>query len=97
MPAITLLAAEPYRLVNEPVGRGHLLEAGMVNHQIGTQHIQQREKVVTAELHRSGRHKNDGPRIVAKISDTLMQEGIRVPDVVRLIDDHEIESWSRIK
>ena len=68
-----LLPAGPFGMSNSvvdvPVRLGHLLEAGVVDNQIGTKDVEQREKVVAAQLHGRRGDQNHGLSIVAKVAD----------------------------
>ena len=69
----------------------------MIDNEIGTQNIEKRKKVIATKLNWRRRQQHDRLCIVAKISDALVQERLAITDVVRFIDDHEIESGGRIK
>ena len=90
-PLIVSRAAMTHGRVDEPVGRSHLLEARTVDDEIWPQNVQQGEEILASELHRSGGEKDRGLGVVAEIAYRLVEIGVRVADVVRLVDDHEIE------
>ena len=83
--------------VDMAVRLGHLLEAGVVDHEVGAQHVEQSEQVVAAQLDRGRGQQDDGLGVVAEVSHALMQEGLAVSDVMRFIDDHEIEFRRRVE
>ena len=97
LPAILFRAAMAHGCVDEPVGRSHLLEARTVDDEIRPQNVQQGEEVLASELHRSGGEKDSGLGVVAEIAYRLVEIGVRVADVVRHVNDHEIEPGRRIE
>ena len=97
LPAIPAPAAMAHGRVNEPVGCGHLLEARPVDDEIRAEHVQQGKQILATELHRCGGEKDSGLGVVAEIAHRLVEVGVRVADMVRLVDDHEIEPGGRIQ
>lgn len=97
LPAGLRAPAVPDCFVDWPVGFSHLREAGVIDDEIGTQHVQQRVEVLAPQLHRRGRHQHYGLRVIAEIPYRLVLESLGVPDVVRLVDDDEIELRRRIE
>ena len=87
----------PYRLVDEAIGGSHLFEARTVDHQVRPKNVEQGKKVFAPQLHRSGGEKHGGLRVVAEVAHGLVKVRFGVPDMVRLVDDDEIELRRRIE
>ena len=83
--------------VDEAVRRGHLLEAGVVDDQIRPQDIEQRKEIGSPQLNRRGAEKHNRVRVVAEVANSLVQLGLGVPDMVRLIDDDQIKLGWRVE
>ena len=96
LPVIPSGAAISHGRVDEPVGRSHLLEARTVDDEVRTQNVEESEEVLASKLHRSGGEKDGSLGVVAEIAHRLVKIGVRVSDVVRLVDDHEIEPGRRV-
>ena len=97
LPAIPGGAAVAHRLVDEPVGRGHLFEARAVDYQIRPENVEQGKEVFAAQLHRRGGKKHGSLRIVAEVAHGLVKIRLRVPDMVCFVDDDEIEPRRRVE
>ncbi len=76
---------------------GHLLKTSVVEDQVGPQHIKKCVEVLAGQLNGRSGKKDHRIRVIAEIAYPLVQEGFRVPDVVRLIYDHQIKLWWWIK
>ena len=97
LPAFLSGAAALDGRVDVAIGFGHLGKAGRVNHQVWAEHIQERVQILAAQLDRRCREEQHRLRVVAEVPDALMQEGVRVPQVVGLIDNDEVELGRRVQ
>lgn len=59
--------------------------------------MQQSEQVGAAQLHGRCGEEDHGFRVVAEVVDTTMSPRIRVPGMMRLINDDQIKSRRRIE
>ena len=79
--------------VDKRIGGRHIPKGLVIPNQIRTQHVQQDEQVMVVKLNWSCGQKHGSLRVVTEESNRLMSIGIRVPDVVSFVDDHEVELW----
>jgi hypothetical protein len=79
------------------VGLGHLLVLAAAGQQVGAEQVEQVIEIRVAELNRSGGEKDNGLRVVAQPADSPIDPGLRVADVMGLVNDNQIECRRRIQ
>jgi hypothetical protein len=69
----------------------------LINDQIGTERIQEDEKVITSELDRCRSQEDDSLSVVTEKAHSFVAECILISDMVRLVNDDEIEARRRVE
>jgi hypothetical protein len=85
------------RPVNVWIWCCHGLEGGQITNQIWAEQIEKNEQIGTAHLERRRCQKKYGFGVLAKEANTSVREGALIPDVLRFIDNYQVESWRRIE
>ena len=79
------------------VWRCHLLKTGMIHDKVGSKHIEQGIQVFAFQLNRLAAENSTASALSQKYAHGMMLEGLRVPDVVGLVHDDQIEFRRRVQ
>ena len=97
LPALPSSAAMARGGVDEIIRRNHRNEARAINDQIRPRNREQGQRILASKLRRSRGHQDRRISVVTTSANRLVEVGVRVSDMVRLIDDHEVEPGRGIK